>query len=340
MLQIPHAALWALLPFTVFACADLGGKGESRAPSHLAPPAPPLDAGARAVDSAPRGRDSGGVLFDPGAAASDTTSADPGLGADLGGLPDSSVPDSGPADPCDPELQGLDKALRVPLGETFFFDGDDLLAFWGADHPCAVTVAARPEGSTAQQQSGRFTPDLPGVYELRRGADRVRLEVVADFLNADTFLNFNYTPSLPLAQSDPETLWVANPPANTIHEVHLGAEGAEARGVIPVGSWPVSIVAWPEQNVLLVAQAGRDDIAVVDLDTRRVVDAFRVVDPRPEQYTWWSNRGRAREKNVGWRIDYQIVTPGLKDKILKARIYKDKWFSDHAPLIMDYDIEI
>ncbi len=70
------------------------------------------------------------------------------------------------------------------------------------------------------------------------------------------------------------------------------------------------------------------------------VDAFRVVDPRPGQYTWWSNRGRAREKNVGWRIDYQIVSPGLKDRIRKARIYKDKWFSDHAPLIMDYDIEL
>ncbi len=70
------------------------------------------------------------------------------------------------------------------------------------------------------------------------------------------------------------------------------------------------------------------------------VDAFRVVDPRPEQYTWWSNRGRAREKNVGWRIDYQIITPGLRDKVKKARIYKDKWFSDHAPLIIDYDLEL
>ena len=67
------------------------------------------------------------------------------------------------------------------------------------------------------------------------------------------------------------------------------------------------------------------------------VDAFRVVDPREDQYTWWSNRGRAWEKNVGWRIDYQVVTPGLKDRIQKARIYKDKRFSDHAPLIMDYD---
>ncbi len=68
------------------------------------------------------------------------------------------------------------------------------------------------------------------------------------------------------------------------------------------------------------------------------VDAFRVVDQREEQYTWWSNRGRAWEKNVGWRIDYQVVTPGLKDKVRRASIYKDRRFSDHAPLIIDYDL--
>lgn len=67
------------------------------------------------------------------------------------------------------------------------------------------------------------------------------------------------------------------------------------------------------------------------------VDAFRSVDPRPKQYTWWSNRGRAWEKNVGWRIDYQVVTPGLGDKVERARIYKARRFSDHAPLIIDYD---
>jgi exodeoxyribonuclease-3 len=71
--------------------------------------------------------------------------------------------------------------------------------------------------------------------------------------------------------------------------------------------------------------------------TAGFVDAFRVVDNRPDQYTWWSNRGRAWEKNVGWRIDYQVVTPGVANRVLGARIYKDKRFSDHAPLIMDYD---
>lgn len=70
------------------------------------------------------------------------------------------------------------------------------------------------------------------------------------------------------------------------------------------------------------------------------VDAFRVVNKKPEQYTWWSNRGNARANNVGWRIDYQIVTPGLKDKIKKAAIYKEKWFSDHAPLTIDYELEL
>ena len=70
------------------------------------------------------------------------------------------------------------------------------------------------------------------------------------------------------------------------------------------------------------------------------VDAFRRVDPRPEQYTWWSNRGQAWAKNVGWRIDYQIATPGIAAKAKKAAIYKDKRFSDHAPLTIDYDARL
>jgi len=70
------------------------------------------------------------------------------------------------------------------------------------------------------------------------------------------------------------------------------------------------------------------------------VDAFRVVNQKPDQYTWWSNRGRAYEKNVGWRIDYQVITPSLKDKVKSVKIYKDQRFSDHAPLIVDYDFDL
>jgi len=67
------------------------------------------------------------------------------------------------------------------------------------------------------------------------------------------------------------------------------------------------------------------------------VDVFRRVDPRPEQYTWWSNRGQAWAKNVGWRIDYHIATPGFAATAKRAVIYKKKRFSDHAPLTVDYD---
>jgi exodeoxyribonuclease-3 len=70
------------------------------------------------------------------------------------------------------------------------------------------------------------------------------------------------------------------------------------------------------------------------------VDAFREVNHKEEQYTWWSNRGQARAKNVGWRIDYQVVSKSLAGKARAAYIYKDRWFSDHAPLIMDYEISL
>jgi exodeoxyribonuclease III len=71
-------------------------------------------------------------------------------------------------------------------------------------------------------------------------------------------------------------------------------------------------------------------------DEQGWVDVFRRLDPRPEQYTWWSNRGRAWDNNVGWRIDYQIATPGASARATRAEIYKKKRFSDHAPLIVDY----
>ncbi len=66
------------------------------------------------------------------------------------------------------------------------------------------------------------------------------------------------------------------------------------------------------------------------------VDAFRVLNHEKDQYTWWSNRGQAYAKNVGWRIDYQIITPDLKNHVVNVDIYKEKRFSDHAPLTIKY----
>lgn len=70
------------------------------------------------------------------------------------------------------------------------------------------------------------------------------------------------------------------------------------------------------------------------------VDAFRAINQESDQYTWWSNRGRAWEKNVGWRIDYQVITPGLKSLVKSVAIYKEERFSDHAPLMISYDMTI
>lgn len=67
------------------------------------------------------------------------------------------------------------------------------------------------------------------------------------------------------------------------------------------------------------------------------VDAFRIIDQRPEQYTWWSNRGQAWAKNVGWRIDYHIVSPDWRDQIRGSGIYREQKFSDHAPLTLEYE---
>ena len=67
-------------------------------------------------------------------------------------------------------------------------------------------------------------------------------------------------------------------------------------------------------------------------------DAFRLVNQESDQYTWWSNRGQAWAKNVGWRIDYQIISKALKDKVSATSVYKDERFSDHAPLSVDYDL--
>ncbi len=71
-----------------------------------------------------------------------------------------------------------------------------------------------------------------------------------------------------------------------------------------------------------------------------LVDAFRQINKQPDEYTWWSNRGKSWENNVGWRIDYQIVTENLKDIIRAPKIYKLKRFSDHAPLSISYSRDL
>jgi exodeoxyribonuclease-3 len=68
------------------------------------------------------------------------------------------------------------------------------------------------------------------------------------------------------------------------------------------------------------------------------VDAFRVVNTEARQFSWWANWPNAFERNLGWRIDYQLITPDLTPRVRAASIYRDERFSDHAPVTIDYDL--
>ncbi len=76
------------------------------------------------------------------------------------------------------------------------------------------------------------------------------------------------------------------------------------------------------------------------LNEQGYVDAFREIEQPEHSYTWWSNRGQAFANNVGWRIDYQITTGGLKGKVIASEIETENRFSDHAPLTIEYDFSI
>jgi len=130
---------------------------------------------------------------------------------------------------------------------------------------------------------------------------------------------------------------------------YLRALRRSGREYIICGDWniahrPIDLKNWRgnrnNSGFLPEERAWMDELFGEGRGGAGFVDAFRVVNQAPEQYTWWSNRGRAWEKNVGWRIDYQVITPGLKERVLGASIYTRKRYSDHAPLSMDYDYEL
>lgn len=86
----------------------------------------------------------------------------------------------------------------------------------------------------------------------------------------------------------------------------------------------------PEERAWLTKLFGRGGL----------VDVFRTLNPHPEQYTWWSNRGQAWAKNVGWRLDYHVATPAMAATARREHIYLAQRFSDHAPLSIDYDFAV
>lgn len=127
-----------------------------------------------------------------------------------------------------------------------------------------------------------------------------------------------------------------------VFEAHLKSLLKKKREFIICGDWNIAhtkkdIKNWrgnqKNSGFLPEERAWLDKI----FDEIGYVDAFRVINQEEHQYTWWSNRGQAWANNTGWRIDYQVVTPGLKAKVKSVDIYKAQRFSDHAPLIIEYE---
>ena len=125
---------------------------------------------------------------------------------------------------------------------------------------------------------------------------------------------------------------------------HLAALRAEGREIVLGGDWNIAhkeidLKNWrsnqknsgflPEERAWMTRV----------FDDHGWVDVYRRLHPEAsgDAYTWWSNRGQAREKNVGWRIDYQVATPDFAAAAWRAEVYKGERFSDHAPLLIDYD---
>jgi exodeoxyribonuclease-3 len=124
---------------------------------------------------------------------------------------------------------------------------------------------------------------------------------------------------------------------------YLRALKRRRRDYILCGDWniahrPIDLKNWranqKNSGFLPEERAWLDQL----FDEAGYVDGFREVNADPEQYTWWSNRGQAWQKNVGWRIDYQVLSPRLRGSVKAAAIYKAQRFSDHAPLTVDYDL--
>lgn len=124
---------------------------------------------------------------------------------------------------------------------------------------------------------------------------------------------------------------------------HLQAMKASGRDVVVCGDWNIA-----HQEIDLKNYKGNKKNSGFLPEERAWltqlfndvgwVDVYRKLHPSVTDacYTWWSNRGAAYEKNVGWRIDYQIATPSFAEKVIQTSIYKSERFSDHAPLIVDY----
>ena len=128
---------------------------------------------------------------------------------------------------------------------------------------------------------------------------------------------------------------------------YLRELAASGRDVVVCGDWniahqPIDLKNWKSNQKNSGFLPQERDWMEARIGEEGWVDAYRVRYPNEGEgcYTWWSNRGQAWAKNVGWRLDYQLTTPGIGSRVVEATVYKAVRFSDHAPLVVDYDYSL
>ena len=114
---------------------------------------------------------------------------------------------------------------------------------------------------------------------------------------------------------------------------------AQRKGVIVCGDMNVAHnpidLARPKQNEGNAGYSEQERGKFNELLDAGFVDTFRTLHPNEQVYSWWSYRMKARERNVGWRIDYFLVSEGLQDKLTAASIHPDVLGSDHCPVSIE-----
>ena len=218
------------------------------------------------------------------------------------------------------ESAKLDPAITAPDGYRAYFNDAERKGYSG------VAIYSRLPPDRIRAALGWESADSEGRYIQ---ADFGALSVISLYL--------------PSGSSGPERQAIKYAFMNHLLPV-LQRFRRQKRNYILCGDWNIAhrnidIKNWrgnqKNSGFLPEERAWLDKV----FDEVGLVDAFRVVNPDADQYTWWSNRGQAWAKNVGWRIDYQITSPRLRDRVRGAEIYKAQRFSDHAPLIMEYDLK-
>lgn len=216
------------------------------------------------------------------------------------------------------QLPDMSEAMRAPAGYHGFFHPAEKKGYSGVGIYCRQKPDAVIEGL------GIADIDAEGRY-LR--ADFGKLSVISLYL--------------PSGSSSEERQQIKFAFMARFMP-HMKALLAEGREIVLCGDWniahqPLDLKNW-KGNLKNSGFLPEERAWLTELFGLGWVDVYRTLYPEQPGYTWWSNRGQAYAKDVGWRIDYHIATAGVAGKAKSASVYKDEKFSDHAPLIVDYDL--